>query len=65
MAQSLPFLGRLEPFYGWYKRVICHLSAPENINSKNITPTLLFDFKTQRNNFEKQKLESRNLKVET
>lgn len=22
MAQSRPFLGRLEPFYGWYKRVI-------------------------------------------
>ena len=21
MAQSRPFLGRLEPFYGWYKRV--------------------------------------------
>ena len=22
MAQSQPFLGRLEPFYGWYKRVV-------------------------------------------
>jgi len=21
MAQSQPFLGRLQPFYGWYKRV--------------------------------------------
>ena len=24
MAQSQPFLGRLEPFYGWYKRVVRH-----------------------------------------
>ena len=24
MAQSRPFLGRLEPFYGWYKRVSRH-----------------------------------------
>jgi hypothetical protein len=25
MAQSQPFLGRLEPFYGWYKRVMRQL----------------------------------------
>ena len=32
MAQSRPFLGRLEPFYGWYKRVIANgmTTEPQN-----------------------------------
>ena len=30
MAQSRPFLGRLEPFYGWYKRVSRQCSEPQN-----------------------------------
>ena len=34
MAQSRPFLGRLEPFYGWYKRVT---SNTAKIAQKNIT----------------------------
>ena len=36
MAQSRPFLGRLEPFYGWYKRVISHFRATVQINNRQI-----------------------------
>lgn len=34
MAQSRPFLGRLEPFYGWYKRVSRQCSEPQNRQTK-------------------------------
>ena len=30
MAQSRPFLGRLEPFYGWYKRVVRQVQKTES-----------------------------------
>ena len=29
MAQSHPFLGRLEPFYGFYIQVVRHFGATE------------------------------------
>ena len=31
MAQSQPKLGRLEPFYGWYKQVIANGRADQTI----------------------------------
>ena len=34
MAQSRPFLGRLEPFYGWYKRVSCKFTAERRKNNE-------------------------------
>lgn len=34
MAQSHPNLGRLEPFYGWYIRVVCNLLKHLYINNE-------------------------------
>lgn len=49
MAQSRPFLGRLEPFYGWYKRVIANGMTKKPHKIKTIKND------NKRSNFKKSK----------
>jgi hypothetical protein len=52
MAQSQPFIGRLEPFYGWYKRVSSQLPTKkpksktkiEKLNEKHISNFIIYNF---------------------